>query len=118
MNGKIEPLVLDFSGGVTKNQMLAIVSKINELVAAANKQTVLEINLNQLLGDASRSFLLSEALQLSKDYVRAIGIRLRFLGKEGRYLDYSYTGTDLEESSWLDESNWCFGLSTVDGGLF
>lgn len=115
---KIQNLSLDFSGGVTKNQMETIVLKINELVAAENKRMTLEINLNQEYNNPTRVFTPDEAFRLSKDIVRAYGLRLKFLGAAGRYLEYTYLGITLDERDWLNDDNWSTGVDLVDGGEF
>ena len=117
-NVGIDLLNLDFSGGVTKRQMEAIVAKINELVTAANKQIILEINLNQAFNDPERQFNLGQALEASLNIVRAYGIRLKFLNPSGRYAEYAYLGTSLEDEDWLNEDNWCTIVSVVEGGEF
>lgn len=115
---KIQKLTLDFTGGVTRNQMETIVNKINEIIVAENKRMTLEINLNQEYNDPERVFLIDEALNLSKDIMRAYGLRLRFLGTTGRYVEYSYLGSSLDEHDWLNQDNWCTGVDLVDGGEF
>lgn len=115
---KIQPLSLDFTGGVTRNQMETIVNKINEIIVAENKRMTLEINLNQEYNDPERVFTVAEALRLSKDIMRAYGLRLRFLGSTGRYVEYSYLGTTLDERDWTDENNWCTGVDVIDGGEY
>lgn len=114
----IEELNIDLSGGITKSQMESIINKINELVRVVNKSSSLEINLNQEYNDASRRFNLEEAIILAKDIKRAIGIRLKFLGRSGRYMEYSYTGATLEDIDWTNQDNWCIIVSIVDGGEF
>ena len=114
----IEPLDLDFSGGVTKKQMIAIVSKINELVEADNKLLALEVNLNQELDDPTRIFDINQAIEASKNIRRAPGLRLRFLNSDNRMVEYSYTGENLSDNEWLDPENWCISPYLIDGGLF
>lgn len=115
---KISALNIDFSGGVTKNQMETIVNKINELVTAENKRMTQEINLNQEYNDATRKFNLQEALELSKNIIRAYGLRLRFLSSTGNYTEYTYLGTSLIDEDWTNENNWSTGIDVVDGGEF
>lgn len=115
---KISELNIDFSGGATKNQLEQIVNKINELVRAENKRMTLEVNLNQEYGDATRTFDITEALTLSKNIMKAAGLRLRFLGKSGRYTEYSYTGDTLDDNDWMNLDNWCTVIETIDGGEF
>lgn len=114
----IDPLELDFSGGVTKKQMIAIVSKINELVTADNKLLALEVNLNQELDDPTRTFSADQAIEASKDIRRAPGLRLRFLNSENKMVEYSYTGENLSDEEWLDPSNWDISPYLIDGGTF
>ena len=115
---KIQPLSLDFTGGVTRNQMETIVNKINEIIASQNKQTTLEINLNQEYNDPERIFDIQEAVRLSRNIMRAYGLRLRFLAATHRYEEYSYIGTSLDENDWTNLDNWCTGIDIVDGGEF
>jgi hypothetical protein len=112
----IQKLSLDFTAGVTKNQMETIVNKINEVIDGSNKVLIREINLNQEYNDPSKVFTVSEALMASKDIIRAYGLRLRFLSNTGRYVEYSYLGTTLSDEDWLLESNWCTGVDLIDGG--
>lgn len=115
---KIQKLSLDFTAGVTKNQMETIVNKINEVIDCSNKVLIREINLNQEYNDPTKIFTIGEALEASKNIIRAFGLRLRFLSTTGRYVEYSYLGTTLEDVDWLLESNWCTGVDLIDGGEF
>lgn len=115
---KINTLNIDFSGGVTKIQMEMIVNKINELVKISNKEMVHEINLNQEYNDPTRTFTAQEAIFAVKNMVRAYGLRLRFLTSSGKYADYTYLGTSLDDTSWSDINNWVTGIDVIDGGEF
>lgn len=118
MEDFIKQLSLDFSGGVTKKQMEAIVNKINELVIAENKLLAQEVNLNQEYNDPTRTFDINQAIQASKNIRRAKGMRLRFLGLNGKMVEYSYTGPDLSDEEWTNDNNWGTGIDVIDGGEF
>ena len=91
---------------------------INLLVDAVNSLLSCECDINVELGDATRRFTLEEAIAAISNTRRAKSMKIRFLGKGGKYLEYSYIGTTLDTVSWLDTTNWVTGPNVIDGGIW
>lgn len=117
--------ILDYTGvstkytgdGLSSSEVNAINSTANSLVDVANEFLKSFCNANSELNNMTRTLSLSEAAAAVPTARRQYGMKLRFLGTSGIWLEYIYNGTDLEDSSWTTNSNWGAPVDTViDGG--
>ena len=91
-------------------------SVINELVVAVNYFLSGIYNLNQELNDFNRQFDLKEAIRLVSTARRAKGMKIRFLAKNKKYVEFSYIGESLELTDFTNKNNWVDNISFIDGG--
>lgn len=91
-------------------------TKINELVVVVNKMLKGLCDINVELNDFSRKFDLSEAITIVSNTRRIKGMKIRFLSKNDKYVEFSYTGETLDTSDWTNTNNWTESLDVVDGG--
>lgn len=88
---------------------------INLLVGAVNNMLrVCDVNVE--IDDFSRVFELEEAITMMSNTRRALGMKLRFLGTNKKYVEYSFIGDALDNNTWLDPNNWETGPDVIDGG--
>lgn len=101
---------------LTSSDINAINSTVNALVDAVNEFLYSFCNANSELNDMTKKLSLASAAAAVPINRRRYGMKLRFLGPDGAWLEYLYSGTDLEESSWTSESNWSSPFDVIDGG--
>ena len=89
---------------------------INDLVDAVNTLLSGICDINQELRDPVRTFTLGEAIEVVSNNRRARGMKIRFLGDAGKYMEYSFIGTGLDDATWKNEENWESGPDVIDGG--
>ena len=73
-------------------------------------------NINSEANDFSRKFSLNSAVLLVPSSRRRLGMKIRFLGSEGNFLEFIYKGTDTNEENWTNEDNWAAPFDIIDGG--
>ena len=91
-------------------------STINELVVIVNNLLRVCYDLNLELNDYERDFDLGDAINLISQTRRAKGMKIRFLSKNGKYVEYSYVGDSLDREDFLNENNWVDTIGLIDGG--
>lgn len=108
---------LNFVSGqaLKTTDLVTINDTINQLVNAVNNLMKGIYNVN-IETNNFEPLSLQDALR--RTLRRSLGMKVRFLGVEGKYIEYSYIGRDIDDSSWYDTSNWVGGLIEIDGGAW
>lgn len=101
---------------LTSSDINAINSTTNALVGVGNEFLQDFCNVNSELNNMTRKLSLVEAATAVPVGRRRYGMKIRFLGSEGIWIEYIYNGTNLEVSSWTNENNWSTPLKVIDGG--
>ena len=111
---------LDFSAGqkLKASDLKTMNNAINDIVDAVNNLLRGLYDLNIELDDFDRTFTLGEAIQTVSDLRRARGMKLRFLNKNNKYVEYSYIGRTLDTIDWNNLDNWTTTLEIIDGGTW
>lgn len=92
-------------------------STTNNCVDAINYLLVDTCNINEEVGDHTRSFTLAEAIKLVPSGRRYPGILIRFKEKTTlRYEEYTYMGDYTNTAEFENPENWGSGISVIDGG--
>lgn len=102
---------------LTSNDLSKMNSTINELVNAVNYLLKGVYNLNQEINDYERRFDLEDAIKLVANNRRSKGMKIRYLSKNDKYVEYSYVGNTLDTSEFLNENNWVDNIGSIDGGI-
>lgn len=89
---------------------------INALVDAVNNMLRGVYDANLEGNDFTRAYTLQEAVAQASNTRRSLGMKVRFLGANGKYQEYSFIGSSLDNTTWLDEGNWKTGPDVIDGG--
>ena len=122
--------LLETSGVSTKKQgdalthddINAINNTTNRAVGEINKRmkAICNINIEELKKDNYTTRLsLSEAIALVQPKRKIPGLIIRFLDKDGVWVNYEYKRTNTSDTFWKDETNWgIFGSDGIDGGTF
>ena len=104
---------------LTARKLQTLNDKINELVRVVNNMLMGLCDINVELNDFTRVFELSEAISVVSQTRRVKGMKIRFLGENETYLEYSYTGSTLNDTDWKNIENWTMVEDLlVDGGEF
>lgn len=104
---------------LTARKLQILNDKINELVRNVNGMLMGLCDINVELNDFTRIFELPEAISIVSQTRRMKGMKIRFLGKNETYLEYSYTGLTLNDADWKNIENWTMIEDLiVDGGEF
>lgn len=104
---------------LTARKLQIMNDKINELVNNVNNMLMGLCNINIELNDFTRIFDLSEAINIVSQTRRMKGMKIRFLGENEIYLEYSYIGPTLNDVDWENIDNWTMIEDlVVDGGEF
>ena len=104
---------------LTARKLQILNDKINELVRNVNNMLEGLCDINVELNDFSRIFTLSEALEVVSKTRRMRGMKIRFLGQNETYQEYSYVGETVEDADWNNVDNWSiFEDVVIDGGEF
>lgn len=101
---------------LTSSDINSINSTVNAAVGYINENLKDFCNANAELNNFERKLSLLDAVKLVPESRRRSGLKIRFLGSEGQYLEYLYKGSNTESSNWLNESNWKSPYDVVDGG--
>lgn len=101
---------------LTSADINAINSTTNALVDVGNNYLQGFCNANSELNDMTRKLSLAEAVEAIPVDRRQYGMKVRFLGASGVWLEYIYNGATLDDSSWKSGSNWRSPLNVIDGG--
>ena len=101
---------------LTSSDINAINSTVNALVDVGNEFLQNICNSNAELNNMTRKLSLAEAVAAVPVGRRRYGLKVRFLGPSGVWLEYIYNGENLENSSWNNETNWKTPLNVIDGG--
>lgn len=111
---------LNFASGVklTANDLTIMNNTINALVDVVNSFIMGTFDVNQESGNYTATYGLTQAIQFVSNNRRQLGMKIRFLSVSGLYAEYSYVGTDLSDSNFLDLDNWVCGVDVIDGGEF
>lgn len=112
---------ISFNSGeqLTAFKLQTLNNRINELINAVNNILKGSYDVNLEIKDFSRKLSLSEAINLVSKNRRSLGMKIRYLALNDCYAEYSYIGTTLEDSDWMDENNWSYRQDNiVDGGEF
>ena len=112
---------ISFSKGeqLTARKLQILNDKINELVRNVNNILKGCCDINVELNDFSRAFELSEAIQVVSKSRRMNGMKIRFLGLNNTYLEYSYVGETLNDADWKNTDIWTMLKDLIiDGGEF
>lgn len=114
---------LDFSAGQTlkASDLKTMNNSINNIIDIINNFLRGLYDLNVELNDFNTTFTLEQAIQRASR--RSLGMKLRFLSTENdrnkkKYVEYSYTGTTLDDIDWRNTDNWTTSLDVVDGGIW
>lgn len=100
---------------LTASIINTINNKINSLVKIVNRQLNNYCDINLEMENFTTTYTLDQALQNSPR--RSLGIKLRFLSDNNKYVEYSFIGQSCEDIDWLDHDNWlCENTSIIDGG--
>ena len=104
---------------LTARQLQTLNDKVNELVTVVNNILSGLCDINVEINDYTRSFELQEAVDIVSRTRRMKGMKIRFLGRNNTYLEYSYIGESLDNADWNNLDNWTKLESLViDGGEF
>lgn len=111
---------LDFSAGqkLKASDLKIMNNSINNIINVINNLLRGLYDLNIELNDFDRTFTLGEAIQMIANVRRSRGMKLRFLNKNNKYVEYSYVGTTLDTIDWNNQDNWTTTLEIVDGGTW
>ena len=101
---------------LTSSDINAINSTTNALVGVGNEFLQDFCNANAEINDMTKKLSLADAVKSVPTGRRRHGMKIRFLGASGLWLEYIYNGTNLESSSWENENNWKSPLNVIDGG--
>jgi len=111
---------LVLGNGTTKvgDAVTAIDSIVNDLVDAVNLLLKEKFEVNFECSPATEEYSISTAAAKVPVNRRCLGTKIRFKSG-GRYVEYSFIGTDPKiESEWIKTSNWEISLAVIDGGEF
>lgn len=101
---------------LTSSDINAINSTTNALVDVGNEFLRSFCNANSEINDMTKKLSLVDAVSAVPTKRRRYGMKIRFLGASGIWLEYIYSGDNLEDSSWTLESNWNTTFDVIDGG--
>lgn len=101
---------------LTSSEVNAINSTTNALVDVGNEFLQDFCNANSELNNMTQKLSLTEAINAVPVKRRRYGLKVRFYGTSENWLEYIYCGTNLENSSWSNESNWKTPYDVIDGG--
>lgn len=94
----------------------SINTTVNAAVGYINENLKDFCNANAEINNFERKLTLSDAIRLVPEARRRSGLKIRFLGSEGQYIELIYRGSDADEANWTNESNWKSPYDVVDGG--
>lgn len=107
---------------LTHDDINAINNTVNKTVDEVNKRmkAFCNVNIEELKRDNYTTRLtLAEAIASIQTKRRMPGLVIRFLDKDGVWVNYEYKRTSTADTSWNDETNWgVFGSEGIDGGTF
>lgn len=104
---------------LTARKLQTLNDKINELVRNVNHMLMGLCDINIELNDFTRILELPEAISIVSQTRRMKGMKIRFLGENETYLEYSYIGSTLKDEDWENIENWAISEDLlVDGGEF
>ena len=104
---------------LTARKLQTMNDKINELVRNVNHMLMGLCDINIELNDFTRILELPEAISIVSQTRRMKGMKIRFLGENETYLEYSYIGPTLKDKDWENIENWAISEDLlVDGGEF
>lgn len=101
---------------LTSTDVNDINSTINAAVTYINENLKDFCNANAEINNFERRLTLSDAIKLVPEARRRSGLKIRFLGSEGQYLEFIYKGSNPNSSNWTNESNWKSPYDVIDGG--
>jgi hypothetical protein len=104
---------------LTARKLQILNDKINELVKTVNGMLMGLCDINVEINDFTRVFDLSEAIDIVSQTRRMKGMKVRFLGDNNSYLEYSYVGPTVNDTDWENVDNWTMLEDPlIDGGKF
>lgn len=113
----IENTGLSFSPGqsLKTSDLNTMNNTINKLVNSVNNlmSGLFDYNVET---DNYEPTSLTEAIH--KTTRRALGMKIRFLGFNSVYEEYSFLGQSVDDDDWFNENNWTSGPHDIDGGLW
>lgn len=107
----------EFSSGqsLKASDLNSLNNTINNLVKAVNSLLSNSCNFNQEKDTPDTIYTKTEVIENSPR--RCLGLTIKYLSGENTYTSITYSGKDLEDSSWKDESNWIY-CEDYDGGVW
>ncbi len=118
---KVQKLNADFINNpdtFTRENLDNLRQIVNNLVDNVNNLVMVVYDVNNETGDYNTVYSLSTAIKKVAATRRQLGMRIRFKNESGKFVEYSYCGSDLTDSQFKDSSNWAGGVELVDGGEF
>lgn len=104
---------------LTARKLQTLNNKINELVKSVNNMLRGLCDINIEVNDFEHVFDLQEAIEVVSQTRRNMGLKIRFLGQNNSYLEYSYIGPTLNDVDWNNTENWTMLENVIiDGGEF
>ena len=111
--------------GISASQLEEMNQRINLLVDAVNYLLFGVFDVNREFNAFDATYTLEEALALVSEQRRALGMKIRFRKQDNDnenlndlFVEYSYLGSSLETSEFLNPDNWTSGVDYIDGGEF
>lgn len=111
--------------GISASQLEDMNSRINSLIDNVNYLLLGVFDVNRETGNYGATYTLEEALAIVSEQRRALGMKIRFRKQDNDnenlndlFVEYSYLGSSLETSEFLNPDNWTSGVDYIDGGEF
>lgn len=102
--------------GLSAAEINSINTTVNSLVDYVNACLKKYCDLNVEVGDNTRVFTLSSAIEAVPVGRRGLGMTIRFLNSSNLYSTYVYLGRELTTSAWRNQDNWTVDNTIIDGG--